>query len=112
MELTGEAFKNSPTCEGVAFADSEAPNDMAKIEIKGRYPESGWAFNEAAHEMVFVARGIGSLAIKGEDVISLSEGRAASVAPGKRFAWEGDMTLIMSCSPPFNPNQYKVEENS
>lgn len=110
MELKGETFKNSPTCEGAAYVDSEALIDMSKIDITGRYPESGWAVNEVTHEMVFVARGIGSLAIKGQQVTHLSEGTVVSVAPGKRFAWEGDMTLIMSCNPPFSSDQYKVEE--
>ena len=41
MKLVGTPFKNSDTCEGVAFTDSSAGVDMSVIDITGRYPESG-----------------------------------------------------------------------
>jgi tRNA1(Val) A37 N6-methylase TrmN6 len=111
MKLEGGQFKNSETCSGLSYRDDETNVDISKIDISGRYPESGWAVNEVAHEMVYVARGTGSLARKDQQAIALTEGDVVSVAPGKRFAWDGDMTIIMACNPPFNPNQYNLEDS-
>lgn len=110
MKLVGTPFKNSDTCEGVAFTDSSAGVDMSVIDITGRYPESGWAVNREVYEMVYIKRGLGSLIIRDAEEISLSEGDVVSVAPGQKFAWNGDMTIVMACSPPFNLQQYGVEK--
>jgi hypothetical protein len=111
MKLEGSHFQNSPRCEGVAYSDESASVDMAIIDISGRYPEHGWAVNEIVHEMVYVSRGMGRLAVKGMETISLNEGDVVSIASGKRFAWDGEMTLVMVCNPPFTSSQYKMEES-
>ena len=103
-------FKNSDTCEGVSFYDPHAPHDMSDIDIDGRYPEQGWAMNEVSHEMVYVAEGLGKLALKNGETISLPTGASVSISPGEWFAWEGTMRLIMSCSPPFHKDQYRFDE--
>lgn len=111
MKLDGNKFKNSDTCAGISYVDEDAQIDMAIIDISGRYPESGWAVNEVVHEMVCVKRGMGTLVIKGAQTYNLKEGDAVTIAPGKRFAWNGDMTIIMACNPPFYPEQYNVEDD-
>lgn len=110
MSLEENRFKNSEACEGVAYSDKSAPVDMAVIDITGRYPEKGWAVNHKVHEIVYVTRGMGSLAVKGSEVVQLKEGHVVSVAPEERFAWDGDMIIVMACSPPFDPEQYTLEE--
>lgn len=109
MRLEGSPFKNSETCEGVAYSDEPAPVDLAVIDINGRYPETGWAVNRTVHEIVYVKRGMGSLATRGGEDVSIAEGSVVSIVPGERFAWDGDMTLVMACSPPFNTEQYTLE---
>lgn len=104
-------FKNSDTCEGVSLADSNAPVDMAIINISGRYPQSGWAVNHKTHEMVFIQEGSGSLQLKMAEDVQLNRGDVVSVKAGERFAWNGNMTLLMACSPPFDPSQYGHEED-
>ena len=110
MKLSGEQFTNSQTCEGTAFSAEQAPLDIAEIKISGRYPEEGWAVNEEVHEIVYVSEGRGKLIVKDGAVQELNVGDGAYIAPGQKFAWQGEMTVIMSCHPPFNPDQYKVEE--
>jgi hypothetical protein len=61
--------------------------------------------------MVYIRRGLGSLAIHDAGETQLSEGNVVSIAPGQRFAWNGKMTLIMACNPPFDPGQYEIEED-
>ncbi len=109
MKIKGEQFKNSETCEGTVFASENIPHDIAAIKITGRYPESGWAMNEIAHELVIVSEGSGSLEFKDGDSLKLNAGDAVSVEPGKWFAWDGEMTLVIACSPAFSPEQYKLE---
>ncbi len=110
MKVTGEEFENSSTCKGVGFAEASAPVDLAYISIHGRYPETGWARNEVIHEMAWVESGTGSLFIKGTAPQLLERGDVVLVRPGERFAWEGEMTIIIACSPPFDRKQYKIEE--
>lgn len=88
------------------------PLDIAEITITGRYPESGWARNKECHEMVRVQSGKGQLLLKSSEVTELSEGDVAYVPPGVWFAWNGDMTILMACSPTFNEDQYEIEEGN
>lgn len=110
MRLEGTAFENSDTCKGVVFGVNDAPLDMAEIEISGRYPERGWALNHEAHEMVRVLRGVGMLALRSNAELMLGEGDVVHVPAGQQFAWSGDMTILMACSPPFTPEQYEIKE--
>ena len=112
MKLHGQEFTNSDTCKGVVFAPEAAPLDFAEITITGRYPEQGWAVNHTVHEMVRIHKGIGVLVLKDVREIDLREGDVVHVPPETLFAWRGDMTLHMSCSPQFDPAQYEIiEEN-
>lgn len=111
MKLNGQSFENSPACHGVSYTVEDAPIDTAVIGIAGRYPESGsWAINHESHEMVYVSRGMGSLAVRGTEPVELQTGDVAHVAPGQYFAWDGDMQIVMSCNPPFSPDQYEVKK--
>lgn len=110
MKIEGKPFKNSETCEGVAFNSTEVSHDIASITIDGRYPENGWAMNERSDEIIYVASGRGKLIRKDEAVQELQQGNGAFVEAGTWFAWEGHMTIVMSCNPAFNPDQYKWKE--
>jgi mannose-6-phosphate isomerase-like protein (cupin superfamily) len=112
VKIEGQQFKNSDTCEGTVFAGENIPQDIATIKITGRYPENGWAINEIVHELALVSEGSGSLEFKGADSHELKVGDVISVEPGKRFAWNGEMTIVMTCSPAFSPNQYKLEDEN
>lgn len=109
MRLSGTDFVNSATCRGVSFS-SNTPHDLAKIEITGRYPEKGWARNSESHEIVYVLNGRGSVVIRNEDETLLEPSDVIHIPPGKQFAWNGDMTILMTCSPAFNLEQYEIEE--
>lgn len=110
LQLQPTPFSNGPTCEGVSFVASEAPLDIAAITISGRYPERGWAQNEVVHEMVYIADGLGSLALRSGEIVRLASGSAVHVPAGEWFAWEGEMKLVMACQPAFSPDQYRIEE--
>ena len=108
-EVQGIPFRNSETCEGVAYVADGAPLDYSQIIVSGRYPETGWAMNEKSHEIVTLQRGVGRLVLAKAGPIELRS-KPVHVPAGEWFAWEGDMTIGMACSPPFNKDQYKVIE--
>lgn len=110
MKVDGQHFTNSKTCQGESFTVPGAPLDIAEITITGRYPESGWARNKESHEMVRVQSGNGQLLLKSGETTELSQGEAVHVPPGIWFAWNGDMTITMACSPAFKPEQYEAKE--
>ena len=105
-------FKNSESCKGVGIADSlDISHDM--IEISGRYPEEGyWARNIEAREEVIIARGIGSVALRGVGEFLLDatsrDNRAIIIEPGQWFAWDGSMAISMVCRPPFSSEKYEI----
>ena len=107
MKLDGQAFKNSDTCEGVSFAAPDAPLDIARIEINGRYPEQGFTRNLRSHEVVYVIEGAGKVTVD-ETETTLTIGDVVHIPPDTPFAWDGHMTLIMACDPPFEPTQYEL----
>ena len=108
MRLVGESFQNSDTCHGKAYVAEGVPSDMAIIRITGRYPAAGsWAINRKCYEAVAVVRGTGRVAIDGA-WHELKAGDGVTIPPGTPFAWGGDMTIAMSCTPPFNPDQYEI----
>lgn len=110
MKISGQEFTNSSTCKGVTFTPANVPLDFAEITISGRYPAEGWAVNHKAHEMVRVQRGFGTLAIRGAEETKLLQGDVVHVPPETPFAWNGDMTIHMACSPPFDSAQYEIIE--
>lgn len=87
-----------------------APLDLAEITITGRYPETGWARNCECHEIVRLLRGTGSLALRDGETIELAESDVVHVPPKTWFAWDGDMTILMACSPAFSTEQYEIIE--
>lgn len=109
MKVEGSHFINGSTCEGDSYTVDDTSHDLAVIRIRGRYPEAGWAVNDEVHELVYVTDGSGTLEIKNGDDLSLEKGSVVSIAPRKRFAWQGELTLVMTCQPAFYPDQYSLE---
>jgi hypothetical protein len=98
---------NSANCLVTEYTLGDAYLDFAKIVLTGRYPDQGRVVNHQCKEVVYVAKGQGSITI--EDVIhSLSEGDVVLVEAGERYFWEGHMTLCISCHPAFNLAQHQA----
>lgn len=105
----GYQFQNSPGCHGYEFTVDGAPLNIAVITVSSRYPEVGYAYNEEAYEMAYVARGRGTIEVKGSRPIELSTGDVVYFEPEERIAWDGEMVLVVPCSPAFNPDKHKEE---
>lgn len=99
-------YKNAPTCVAYEYETSTPDINIARIEISGRYPESGTAVNTKVTELVYVAAGTGIVCCDGVST-DLAEGDVLSIAPSERIFWEGQMTLIIACAPAWTLDQYQ-----
>ncbi|HEU0266390.1 MAG TPA: cupin domain-containing protein [Candidatus Saccharimonadaceae bacterium] len=103
----GVHFRNSAVCFGEVFAPDGAPLDLAVVTVEGRYPESGYIYNDEAHEMAYVAEGRGVFLAKGDNERVVSTGDVVYCEPGAHFAWRAEhMVLIIPCSPQFDPRKH------
>ena len=112
MKLEGKPFENSAFCRGVGYAEGGASMDIAKIELTGRYPERGWIMNEVSYELAYVLQGNGDFIRDGQDTLRISGGDVVSIPVGKKYAWYGNLTIVVACSPPFDPAQHKFLEEA
>lgn len=107
----GYEFKNSAMCWGEEFnADETRAINIAHVSVRGAFPEKGWGYNEEAHEMIVVTGGEGSVQKKGEDKCELAVGDVVHFSPGERVRWEGELDLVIACSPAFDPSKHHIEE--
>lgn len=107
----GEEFRNSDVCYGRTYNPGAGTIDVAKISIRGAYPESGWSYSEESHEMAVVLRGSGYIEMKDGAREDLTAGDVAYIEPMERFRWNGDLDLIVLCGPAFDPGKYKHEDD-
>lgn len=105
---TGHHFRNSDVCDGEVFAVGDSPVDMATVRITGRYPGRGFLYNEESYEMVYVVSGNGSIETAHGSII-LNVGDVVQFVPNERVAWDGDMTILIVCSPQFDASKHKIE---
>ncbi len=106
----GLDFSNSRTCFGKEFSPGSGQINIATITINGDFPESGWSYNEEAHEMAIIASGSGWVQVKGGEKVELSTGDVVYLEPLERFRWGGNMDLIVPCSPAFDPDKHHLED--
>lgn len=100
-------FENGLTCTAFEYNTEHTGINIARIEISGRYPDAGSAVNRVVTELVYVESGTGTVAI-GDARISLQKGDVISIDPGESASWEGNLTLIIACTPAWSPDQYEM----
>ena len=106
----GEAFTNSDVCFGREYNPGCGTIDVAKISIRGRFPENGWGWLEDCHEMAVVTSGEGRAIKKTGETIALKAGDVLYIPPNTKWAWDGNFDMIVPCGPAFEPGKHHVEE--
>lgn len=106
----GVAFKNSELCFGREYNPGSGTIDIAKISIRGRYPQTGWGYLEDTYEMAVIVNGTGFIEIKNGYRKELVTGDVVYIEPLERFCWGGSMDMIVPCSPAFDPAKHKMED--
>lgn len=98
---------NSKDCVAIEYPIGDQSISFAIIELKGKYPDNGFAVNTKCKELVYVMKGKGKLVV-GEKVIKLKKGDLVLLYPEERFYWQGTLTLLMPCTPAWYLKQHKI----
>jgi mannose-6-phosphate isomerase-like protein (cupin superfamily) len=103
-----QTHKNSDSCVATEYPmDNEKDINIAYITINGRYPEKGKARNNVCKEVFYIVKGSGTLYFGGEEY-EVGKGDVLMVEPGDEYYWEGNVELVVPCSPAWYPEQYEV----
>lgn len=99
---------NSDACTVQEYGNN-GESDAAVIEINGRYPEQGASRNKIARAIIYITKGEGTLTANGAQN-TLREGDVVFIDPGDVYSFDGQFTMLMSCTPPWSPDQYEAVE--
>ena len=97
--------ENSPQCIAYEYPIEDKDINIAFVEIKGRYPDKGLVTNRRVKEMIFVKGGSGKIVIEGTEHL-LEEGDAILILPGEAYFFDGNLELVVPCSPAWYPEQH------
>lgn len=79
------------------------------VEINGRHPKEGWICNKDCTELVFISRGSATLTTE-EGSFVLNELDQVIINPNERYYWNGDCVAFVPATPPWTPEQTKIEK--
>jgi mannose-6-phosphate isomerase-like protein (cupin superfamily) len=84
-------------------------NDIncALVKLNGRYPSNGWINNKKCKELVYVISGSGKLTTETKKVL-LNEGDMLIINPLEKYYFEGELTLLTPCTPPWSLEQTEI----
>jgi mannose-6-phosphate isomerase-like protein (cupin superfamily) len=100
-----KAFRNSDNCIVYEYPLKDKDINSAIAEISGRYPDHGYVTNRKCKELVYVLKGKGRLILKNK-AINFKEGDMLLIKPNEAYYWQGNMTIIMPCTPAWYPEQH------
>jgi mannose-6-phosphate isomerase-like protein (cupin superfamily) len=99
--------ENSPSCIVYEYVTKSSEMNIALAEMTGRYPDEGYAVNEACSEMGYVLKGQGKLVTETRSV-DLSAGDVVLIPSGEKYYWEGTMSVLVPVAPAWYPEQHKT----
>lgn len=104
-----EAGKNSEVCKTLEYSFGDKEIDLGVATITGRFPNSGYAYNEISRKLIYVIEGSGTLTFK-DTKVEYSKGDAILIEPNDRYYFDSEYSVIsMSCTPAWDPLQHKME---
>jgi mannose-6-phosphate isomerase-like protein (cupin superfamily) len=99
--------KGSATVVATEYQTKDSDINVARVEIRGRFPETGTMRNNAVKEIVYVERGHGTVTING--VATLIEvGDVILYDKKEQVVWNGELNLIVACTPAWSPSQHEL----
>ena len=99
-------YKNSDSCISTEYPLDVKDINKAIIKLNGRYPTKGRVVNNECKELSYILKGSGKIVIEDKE-IDLNEGDTVLVEPKEKYYWDGNMTLIVPCTPAWYPGQHK-----
>jgi mannose-6-phosphate isomerase-like protein (cupin superfamily) len=101
--------KNSENCTAIEYPLGDKDINIAIIELNGRYPTKGRVVNNKCKELSYILKGSGKITIEDTE-IELNEGDTVLVEPKEKYYWDGNMTLVVPCTPAWYPEQHEEVE--
>ena len=98
---------NSSNCIAYEYPMQNPEINIAVVEIIHRYPDQGYATNRKCSEIGYILKGSGKL-ITETGEICLSSGDVIYISPEESYYWEGNMTVIVSATPAWYPEQHEI----
>jgi mannose-6-phosphate isomerase-like protein (cupin superfamily) len=102
-------FKNSENCVATEYLLEDKEIDTSIVKLKGRYPNKGRVVNLICKELIYISEGSGKIEVENEE-INIKEGDLILIEHGEKYFWDGNLTLIISCTPAWYPEQHKEVE--
>lgn len=103
---SAERIEDGTVLTAFEYQTSDKAINTARIEIRGRYPISGSVRNTKVKEIIYIEKGSGEIAIDGSSQ-KVQEGDVIFVDTHEAIAWDGDFTLIITCTPAWSKDQYE-----
>ena len=100
--------ENSANCIVHEYPMKNGEMNIGVAEITGRYPDQGYAINHQCIEMGYVIKGSGKLVTETQNV-NLSVGDVILIPPGEKYYWEGNLTVVLPCTPAWNLEQHETD---
>lgn len=102
-------FENSADCKVSEYALSDEEVSGAVVKVRGRYPESGYAMNNACKELAYILEGQGKIDMSGrkEDFVV---GDMMLIDRGEKYFWEGDFSALLCSVPAWKADQYEITD--
>lgn len=105
---SAEKHINSPNCTVYEYPMKNAEMNIGVAQIRRRYPDEGYAVNHKCSEMGYILKGSGKL-VTDIGQVNLSVGDVVYIPYGEKFYWEGNMTIILSATPAWYPQQHEIK---
>lgn len=100
--------KNSDNCLVREYDFKDKDVDIAKVIITGRYPKEGFVLNEKSKELIYIINGEGTINFENDFKI-FSKGDSILIDKNTKFYWDSEyFEATITCTPPFDKNQYKL----
>lgn len=101
------SFKNSNVCFGKEYPLKDKDIGGAVIEIRGRYPDKARIVNLECKELIYVLEGSGKVFVEGK-ASNFTKGDMFVICPKEKYYWQANCVVLICCTPPFDPKQYKL----
>lgn len=98
---------NSEKCIAYEYLFGSENTSVALIEMKGRYPDKGFARNKTFEEIIFVLNGKGRITIDDKSY-NLTKNDSVMLKPNKKYYYEGDMKVLTFTSPAFKVENHEI----
>ncbi|HYF28980.1 MAG TPA: cupin domain-containing protein [Candidatus Paceibacterota bacterium] len=100
-------FNGGPSFQSHEYDTHEPDLNVAKVMITGRVPATGTMRNTKVKEIVYVEAGTGTITIGGK-THEIGAGDVIFYEPFEEVAWEGELTLIIACTPAWSLEQHEM----